>query len=81
MNQAVQCARALREVRIVRIFGPNPIQDEIEAVGVIGHACPQPVEVEAVLDVGPFDLAKHLVALEPAEPVMGTYKKLQLGEI
>jgi hypothetical protein len=69
MNQPVQSASTLRQMRVVRIVRPDPIQNEIEAVGEVGDAGAKAVEVEAVFDVGSFDFAEHFVAFEAAEPV------------
>ena len=68
MNQTIQCACALCQMRIVGILGPNPIEDEIQTIGEVRNASPEAVEIEAIFDVGTFDLAKHFVALETAEP-------------
>lgn len=56
-------------MRIVRILGPNPIEDEVQTIGEIRNASPEAVEIEAIFDVGAFNLAKHFVALETAEPL------------
>ena len=69
MDQPVKRAGALGEVRVVGIVRTDPIQNQVEAVGEVGNARPEAVEVEPVLDVRPLDLAEHLVALEAAEPL------------
>ena len=69
MDQPVKRAGALGEVRVVGIVRADPIQNQVEAVGEVGNARPEAVQVEPVLDVRPLDLAEHLVALEAAEPL------------
>ena len=69
MDEAVKRTGALGEMRVVRIVRSDPIEDQIEAVGEVGHAGPETVQVEAIFDVRPLDLAEHLVALEAAEPL------------
>ena len=68
MDQPIQRTRTLSQVRIVRIIGTDPIEDQIEAVRKVGNACPKTVEIESIFDVGPFYLAEHFVAFEAAEP-------------
>lgn len=69
MDQPVQRTRALGEMGVVGIVRTDPVQNEIEAIGKVGHARPQTVQVEPILDVRSLDLAKHLVSLEAAEPL------------
>ena len=69
MDQAVERTCALGQMRVVGIVRPDPIEDEIQTVGKVGHAGPETVEIEPVLDVRPLNLAEHLVSLETAEPL------------
>ena len=63
MDQSIESTCTLCQVRIIGILGTDPIEDEIQAVGIVRDACPQAVEIEAILDVGPFDLAEHFMTL------------------
>ena len=69
MDQPVQRTRALGEMGVVGIVRTDPIQNEIEAIGKVGHTRPETVQVEPILDVRSLDLAEHLVSLEAAEPL------------
>lgn len=69
MDQPVQRTSALGEMRIVGIVRTDPIQNQVETIRKIGHARPETVQVEPILDVRSFDLAEHLVSLEAAEPL------------
>ena len=40
MDQPIQRTRTLSQVRIVRIIGTDPIEDQIEAVRKVGNAGP-----------------------------------------
>lgn len=68
MYESVERAGRLREMTVVAIVRSDAIEDEVEAVGKVGDAGPQAVEIEAVLNVGALDFAEHFVALEAAEP-------------
>lgn len=69
MYQSVKCTSTLCQMRIVGIIGSDAIQYKIQAIGKIGDAGSQTVQIESVFYIGSFDFAKHFVSLQTTEPV------------
>ena len=75
MNESIECTGRLCQVGVVRVVGSDPIQDEIEAIGKVGDAGSESIEIEAIFNVRAFDFAKHFVALETTEPKQSRRKR------
>ena len=67
-------------MRIVGIVRSNSVQNEIQAIGKVGDARSQSIQVKPVLNVRSLDLAKHFVPLQSTEPIPETNQKKRMQQ-